>query len=232
MANESLGHGGRAVCESGFWFLGARCRSWVGLRRDEGMSRFVPEFMRQPSRGSHQTSSASSSGILGWDAEEAKAATAVQAQVRGSQARSHIRATASQSPPPGQQSPRSPPASPQPPLSEKPSPPPPQHLERHSTSFGEAWSSPPKQLEPLRRSAPPSAPHQTAPPSAPTRRSAGVDGWGVAEQSDLRVQANRSTDSLAIQARVPGCATCAPCMCFCICLCICAQTAAEVGQIR
>ena len=54
--------------------LWARCRSWVGLRRDAGMSRFVPEFMRQPSRGVHQMSSASSSGILGWDAEEAKAA--------------------------------------------------------------------------------------------------------------------------------------------------------------
>ena len=195
------------------------------------MSHLVPEFLRQPSRGLHPMSTTNSSGILGWDAEEAKAATAMQAQVRGSQVRSHIHVRAMdtrqesawepsadmesslqrdrsspppsrpsptpldpQSPPPAQQSPPIPRSSPpQQPLSDKRSPSPPQQLERHSTSFGEAWSSPPKQLEPLRSLAPPS--HQTPQPSTPTRRSAGV-GWGVAEQSDLRVQVSHYTVGL------------------------------------
>ena len=177
------------------------------------------------------------STLLGWDAQEVKAATAMQAQVRGSQVRSHILAQAGkdvgtrqesaqklsadmesslkrdhsspplcgpshrpQSPPAGQQSPRIPRSSPPPPpLSEQRSPTPPEQLERHSAPLGEVWTSP--SLEPLRS---PVAPHQTplrsrAPPhqtpqrSAPTRRSAGVDGWGVAEQSNMRVQASRST---------------------------------------
>ena len=194
--------------------------------------------------------STNSSGILGWDAQEAKAATAMQAQVRGSQVRSHMLAQAGkdvgtrqesaqkpsadmesslqrdhsspplcgpshrpQSPPAGQQSPRIPRSSPPPqPLSEQRSPTPPEQLERHSTPLGEVWTSPSKALEPLRSpvsphqtplrsQAPPhqtplrglAPPHQTPQRSAPTRRSAGVDGWGVAEQSDMRVQANRST---------------------------------------
>ena len=221
--------------------------SWVGPRRGAGMSNFVPEFLRQPSRGLHPKSTTNSSGILGWDAEEAKAATAMQAQVRGSQVRSHIHVQASkdrgtrqewkpsadtesslqrdrsspplrrpsptslrpQIPPPGQQSPRTPRSSPaQQPLSGERSPLSPQQLERHGSPFGEAWSSPPKerpsssppkQLEPLRSLKPTptkaarAAAQQTPQPSAPTRRSAGVDGWGVAEQSDLRVKASRST---------------------------------------
>lgn len=183
--------------------------------------------------------STNSSGILGWDAQEAKAATAMQAQVRGSQVRSHILARAGkdvvtrqeaaqkppadmesslqrdhsspplcepsqcpQSPPAGQLLPRMPQSSPPPqPVSEQRSPTSPEQLERHSTPLGEVWTSPSKALEPLRspmsphpallRSQAPS--HQAPQRSAPTRRSAGVDGWGVADQSDMRVQASRST---------------------------------------